>query len=79
MSAWSDLVSKIFKENKDKKQGYKLKDAMMDAKKVYKSEKGKATGKEQEQQETKPKAKAKTKKRKGKKSRKSRKSRKSSK
>jgi hypothetical protein len=77
MSAWSDLVSKIFKENKDKKQGYKLKDAMMDAKKVYKSEKGKATGKEQEQQESKPKAK--TKKRKGKKSRKSRKSRKSSK
>ena len=35
MTAWTDLVSKFFKENKHK-EGYKLKDAMVDAKKVYK-------------------------------------------
>jgi hypothetical protein len=34
MSAWSDLVSKIFKENKSK-PGYLLKDAMKEAKKIY--------------------------------------------
>ena len=36
MSAWNDLVSKIFKENKSKNSDYKLKDAMIAAKKVYK-------------------------------------------
>jgi hypothetical protein len=34
-NAWNTLVSKIYQENKHK-NGYKLKNAMMDAKKVYK-------------------------------------------
>jgi hypothetical protein len=33
---WTKLVQKIYNENKDKKGGYKLGDAMKDAKKVYK-------------------------------------------
>ena len=38
MTAWNDLVLSIYKENK-KNPNYKLKDAMMDAKKVYKKKK----------------------------------------
>ena len=37
MTAWTDTVSKVYKENKAKNPNYKLKDAMKDAKKVYKS------------------------------------------
>jgi len=35
MTAWTDLVKKLYNENKGK-PGYKLGDAMKDAKKVYK-------------------------------------------
>lgn len=35
MSAWTNLVSQMYKKNKGK-PGYKLKNAMKDAKKVYK-------------------------------------------
>ena len=36
MSLWTDLVKKTYNENKHK-AGYKLKNAMKDAKKTYKS------------------------------------------
>lgn len=36
MNAWAKLVQKTYKANKHK-SGYKLKNAMKDAKKVYKS------------------------------------------
>jgi hypothetical protein len=36
MSAWTDLVKKVYDENKSK-PGYKLKNAMKDAAKIYKS------------------------------------------
>ena len=36
MSAWTDLVSEMYKKNSGKGKDYKLKDAMRDAKKVYK-------------------------------------------
>ena len=36
MSAWTDLVKKVYNENKSK-PGYKLKNAMKDAAKIYKS------------------------------------------
>jgi hypothetical protein len=35
MSAWTNLVSQMYKKNKGK-PGYKLKNAMKDAKKIYK-------------------------------------------
>lgn len=62
MTAWTDLVSKIYKQNKGK-PGYKLKNAMVDAKKVYKAP---AAGEEKKSRKS----------RKSKKSRKSGKSRK---
>jgi len=37
MSAWTDLVSKIYKENALKNPQYKLKNAMIDAKKIYRA------------------------------------------
>jgi hypothetical protein len=37
MSKWTDLVTKIYKENHAKNKDYKFKDAMRDAKKVYSS------------------------------------------
>lgn len=43
MSAWTDLVTKVYNENKSK-PGYKLKNAMKDAAKIYKSS-GAAAGK----------------------------------
>lgn len=43
MTAWTDLVSRIYKENKHK-PGYKLKNAMKDAKKVYKKSKSSKHG-----------------------------------
>jgi len=36
-SAWTDLVKQIYHKNKKMRGGYSLKDAMKDAKKVYKS------------------------------------------
>lgn len=36
MTAWTDLVKKVYNENKSK-PGYKLKNAMKDAAKIYKS------------------------------------------
>ena len=36
MSAWTDLVSKIYKEKRLANANYSLKDAMKDAKKEYK-------------------------------------------
>jgi len=38
MSAWTDLVSKIYKEKRLANANYSLKDAMKDAKKEYKQE-----------------------------------------
>ena len=35
MTAWTDLVTKVYNENKSK-PGYKLKNAMKDAAKIYK-------------------------------------------
>ena len=35
MTAWTDLVKKVYNENKSK-PGYKLKNAMKDAAKIYK-------------------------------------------
>jgi hypothetical protein len=36
MNAWAKLVSKIYKEKSRTNKNYKLKNAMKDAKKVYK-------------------------------------------
>jgi hypothetical protein len=36
MSAWNQLVSKLFKEGRSKNNDYKLKNAMQDASKIYK-------------------------------------------
>ena len=44
MSEWNKLVSKTYAQNKHK-PGYKLKDAMMDAKKVYKKQPAGTTAK----------------------------------
>lgn len=42
MTAWTDLVKKVYNENKHK-PGYKLGNAMKDAKKVYKTSSKKHT------------------------------------
>lgn len=42
MTAWTDLVKKVYNENKGK-AGYKLGDAMRDAKKQYKKPSASAT------------------------------------
>jgi hypothetical protein len=39
MNAWAKLVSKIYKEKSRTNKNYKLKNAMKDAKKVYKKNK----------------------------------------
>jgi len=39
MNAWAQLVSKIYKEKSRTNKNYKLKNAMKDAKKVYKKNK----------------------------------------
>ena len=39
MNAWATLVSKIYKEKSRTNKNYKLKNAMKDAKKVYKKNK----------------------------------------
>ena len=44
MNDWAKLVKKVYSENK-KKAGYMLKDAMRDAKKIYKPVKGKTAKK----------------------------------
>jgi hypothetical protein len=44
MNDWAKLVKKVYAENK-KKAGYMLKDAMRDAKKIYKPVNGKTTKK----------------------------------
>ena len=37
MSAWTDYATKVFREGQKKNPAYKFKDALKDAKKVYKS------------------------------------------
>lgn len=69
MTAWTDLVKKVYNEHKGE-AGYKLGDAMKEAKKQYK--KGSYTEPEPMMKTTK----TKTSKKKGRKSRKSRKNRK---
>ena len=44
MNEWAKLVKKVYSENK-KKAGYMLKDAMRDAKKIYKPLEGKSAKK----------------------------------
>jgi hypothetical protein len=36
MTAWTDLVKEVFRKNKTRK-GYRFKNALMDAKKIYRS------------------------------------------
>jgi hypothetical protein len=43
MTAWTDLVKKVFNENKSR-SGYKFKNALKDASKIYKKN-GSKTGK----------------------------------
>jgi hypothetical protein len=45
MSAWTDLIKKIYNEKHAKNKTYKYKNAMKDAMKVYKKEKGGKTEK----------------------------------
>lgn len=39
MNAWAKLVSKVYKDKKKTNKNYKLKNAMKDAKKIYKKNK----------------------------------------